>query len=116
MRPFGQVSWQKVFARTMRSGGENFKCPLCGRVSNEFPLVDGMFYPVCTDSDYSCLRHQFYDKGLSPAQIVANALQKVFGKSKWGDLSGLVLVNIAKFVIEDADPIRAASQRSSSLC
>ena len=54
-----------------------------------------MFYPVCTDGDYSCLWHQFYDKGLSPAQIVANALQKVLVKSKCGDLSGVVLVNIA---------------------
>ena len=105
-----------VIPGTMGSVDRDYKCPLCGRVGNGGYLVDGMSYPVCTDGDYSCLWHQFYDKGLSPAQIVANALQKVFGKSKWGDLSGLVLVNIAKFVIEDAELIRAASQRSSSLC
>ena len=104
-----------VIPGTMGSVDRDYKCPLCGRVGNGGYLVDGMSYPVCTDGDYSCLWH-LYDKGLSPAQIVANALQKVFGKSKWGDLSGLVLVNIAKFVIENAEPIRAASQRSSSLC
>ena len=105
-----------VIPGTMGSVGKDYKCPLCGRVGNGGYSVDGIGYPVCTDGDYSCLWHQFVDQGLSPAQIVANAVQIVFVKSKFADLSKVVLVNIAKFVIEDAEPIPAASQRSSSLC
>ena len=81
----------------MGSVGENYKCPLCGRVGNGGYSMDGIGFPICTEGDYSCLWYQVIEKGLWPGNIVANALQKIFVKSKWCDLGDEVWVNIAQF-------------------
>ena len=75
-----------VIAGTMGSVGENYKCPLCGRVGNGGYSMDGIGFPICTEGDYSCLWYQVIEKGLWPGNIVAKALQKIFVKSKWCDL------------------------------
>jgi len=65
----------------MGSVGEDYKCPLCGRVGNGGYAIDGIgIGPICTDDQAVkfCLDLIFSDK-LEPHQILATAFEKVLG-------------------------------------
>ena len=64
----------------MGSVGEDYKCPLCGRVGNGGYVLDGWNVgPICTGVKvrYNCL-HLVLDNA-TPNQIVCKALEKVLG-------------------------------------
>ena len=61
----------------MGSVGDDYKCPLCGRVGNGGYALDGLLCgPICTEGTYSCLESvAAYDRCAD--DIVATALYKV---------------------------------------
>ena len=62
----------------MGSVGDNFKCPLCGRVGNGGYALDGVGFPVCTEGEFSCLWFQLVDTGLTVTDVRVAALSRVF--------------------------------------
>jgi hypothetical protein len=67
----------------MGSVGEDYKCPLCGRVGNGGYAVDGLCLgPICTgdQASKSCMDLLIDDK-LDPHEILATAFEKVLGSS-----------------------------------
>ena len=61
----------------MGSVGDDYRCPLCGRIGNGGYVLDGVGYPICTDGDHSCLWYQIMQQHRTPNDIISLAIQGV---------------------------------------
>ena len=63
----------------MGSVGDDYRCPLCGRVGNGGYHADGgPNYPVCTGGDYACLWRLAEDHTLTPLKMMLDQLNAIF--------------------------------------
>ena len=76
-----RVFIQDVIVFSMGSVGEDYKCPLCGRVGNGGYALDGCNVgPICTGEKvrYNCLDRVL--DNVTPNQIVGKALEEILGR------------------------------------
>ena len=75
------------------SVGDDYRCPLCGRVGNGGYAVDVIGYTICTEGPYSCL-----DKmPTTPIAIIANSIGVVMRNHR--AMSGRVALLVASFLV-----------------
>ena len=78
--PLGVKTRPQQLLEQMGSVGDDYRCPLCGRIGNGPYALDtrwiGVGYPICTEGDHSCLQ-QIMDEHRTPNDIISLAIQGV---------------------------------------
>ena len=64
----------------MGSVGDDYRCPLCGRIGMGGYSMDGINFPVCTTGTFNCM--DMISRGAPPTEIVADGLFAILCKRK----------------------------------